>query len=191
MVTLLWRESSHIRRSRRKSELSAGTDFNQNSRPYIVLKLVRDPHAMLVFYWSRLTPRNACFLLVSAYTHAMLVFQWLWFTHTQYLFTIVHTNAFLVSSNHFPDFMHLIFLNRFWFVHIPFVCMIKSQSLIQFPVTRHSHPVVLHLVPIFMTVSSSSSCRAASTDIPDPLLPLLPIVHRLWQIFRATSRILT
>ena len=38
--------------------------------------------------------------------------------------------------------------------------------------------------------SSSSSCRAASTDIPDPLSPLLPIVHRLWQIFRATSRIL-
>ena len=39
--------------------------------------------------------------------------------------------------------------------------------------------------------SSSSSCRAASTDIPDPLSPLLPIVHRLWQVFSATSRILT
>ena len=39
--------------------------------------------------------------------------------------------------------------------------------------------------------SSSSTCRAASTDIPDPLLPLLPIVHRLRQVFRATSRILT
>ncbi len=30
---------------------------------------------------------------------------------------------------------------------------------------------------------SSSSCCAASTDIPDPLSPLLPIVHRLRQIF--------
>ena len=40
-------------------------------------------------------------------------------------------------------------------------------------------------------VSSSSSCRAASTDIPDPLSPLLPIVHRLRQVFRTTSRILT
>ena len=37
----------------------------------------------------------------------------------------------------------------------------------------------------------SSSCRAESTDIPDPLSSLLPIVHRLWQVFRATSRILT
>ena len=28
--------------------------------------------------------------------------------------------------------------------------------------------------------SSSSSYRAGSTDIPDPLSPLLPIVHRPW-----------
>ena len=39
--------------------------------------------------------------------------------------------------------------------------------------------------------SSSSSCRAASTNIPDPLSPLLPIVHRFSQVLRATSRILT
>ena len=39
--------------------------------------------------------------------------------------------------------------------------------------------------------SSSSSCRAASTDIPDPLSPLFPIVHHLWKVFRATYRILT
>ena len=39
--------------------------------------------------------------------------------------------------------------------------------------------------------SSSSSCRAASTDIPDTLSLLLPIVYRLWQVFRVTSCILT
>ena len=38
---------------------------------------------------------------------------------------------------------------------------------------------------------SSSSCRAASTDIPDPLSPHLPIIHRLWQVFRVTSCSLT
>ena len=43
----------------------------------------------------------------------------------------------------------------------------------------------------FAAESSSSSCRAASMDIPDPLSPLLPIVHRFWQVFRATSLILT
>ena len=37
--------------------------------------------------------------------------------------------------------------------------------------------------------SSSSSCRAISTDIPDPLSPLLPIVYCFQWIFRATSRI--
>ena len=36
-----------------------------------------------------------------------------------------------------------------------------------------------------------SSCRAASTDISGPLSPLLPMIHRLWYVFRATSRILT
>ena len=38
---------------------------------------------------------------------------------------------------------------------------------------------------------SSSSCRAASTDISYPLSPLLPIAHRLSHIYRATSGILT
>ena len=33
----------------------------------------------------------------------------------------------------------------------------------------------------FLCKSLSSSCRAASTDIPDPLSSLLPIIHRLWQ----------
>ena len=63
-------------------------------------------------------------------------------------------------------------------------------------------PYILYLLPYIFyiciychkylyTSSSSSSGRAASTDIPDPLSPLLPIVHRFWQVFKATSRILT
>ena len=39
---------------------------------------------------------------------------------------------------------------------------------------------IIQFISIYMMISSSSSCRAASTDIPDPLSPLLPIVHRLW-----------
>ena len=38
--------------------------------------------------------------------------------------------------------------------------------------------------------SSSSSCRAASTVIPDPLSPLLPIIHRLRWVFKVTSCVL-
>ena len=45
---------------------------------------------------------------------------------------------------------------------------------------------------ILLTMGSSlSSCHAASRDIPDPLSPLLSIIHHFWQVFRATSRILT
>ena len=50
---------------------------------------------------------------------------------------------------------------------------------------------MLNFVYRATTVSSSSSCRATSTDIPDPLSPLLPIIHRFWQVFRVTFRILT
>ena len=39
--------------------------------------------------------------------------------------------------------------------------------------------------------SSSSSRRAASTDIPDHLSPLLPIIPCLRQVFWVTSRVLT
>ena len=42
-----------------------------------------------------------------------------------------------------------------------------------------------------MCISSSSSCRAACADIPDRLSPFLPIIHRLRQVFRVTSRVLT
>ena len=38
---------------------------------------------------------------------------------------------------------------------------------------------------------SSSSWHAASTDIPDPLSPCLPIIHRIRQVFRVTARIIT
>ena len=44
---------------------------------------------------------------------------------------------------------------------------------------------------IYVYISSSSSCRAGNTDIPDPLSPLLPIVHRSRQVPRTTSRIFT
>ena len=51
--------------------------------------------------------------------------------------------------------------------------------------------LLLLLLCFVLSFPSSSSCRATSTDIPDPLLPLLPIVHCSWQVLRATSRIFT
>ena len=43
----------------------------------------------------------------------------------------------------------------------------------------------------FLIRSSSSSCRAGSTNISDLLSPLFPIVHRPRLVFRTTSCILT
>ena len=56
----------------------------------------------------------------------------------------------------------------------------------------HLLPALLIMIVHFCRISdSSSSCCAASTDIPDALSSLLPIVHRLWLVFRVASRILT
>ena len=111
---LVWRrraigQSSHTRMSCRESELSVEIKFCQNSWPYIVLKLTCEPHAMLVFYWSRLTPthcllfighcvhpRNACFSLAMVYTGTILVLHWSQLTPMH----------FLVSANHFVDFIY-------------------------------------------------------------------------------------
>ena len=58
---------------------------------------------------------------------------------------------------------------------------------------RIQHKLMLYYNPdqLLNLSSSSSSCRAASTGIPDPLSPLLPIIHRLREVFRVTSCVLT
>ena len=71
----------------------------------------------------------------------------------------------------------------------PVVIKIKKtyQKLTEFTVnSRQTREGVSIKAP--WRSSSSSSCRAASTDIPGPLSSFLPIVHRLWQVFRAISR---
>ena len=93
---------------RRKSELPVGSDFSQNSRPYIIFKLPRDSLAMLAF------------LLFTAYIHAMFVFHWPWLTLMPCLLFIGHTlrarnTCFslaivpprnIVSGNHFVAFIY-------------------------------------------------------------------------------------
>ena len=60
----------------------------------------------------------------------------------------------------------------------------------KFKVQTYTKIRLVQSIYIYIYIYISSSCHAASTDIPDPLSPLLAIVHRLWQVFRATSHIL-
>ena len=46
-------------------------------------------------------------------------------------------------------------------------------------------------IAIITNILIISSCRATSTDIPDPLSPFLPIIHRFWQVLTTTSCLLT
>ena len=47
------------------------------------------------------------------------------------------------------------------------------------------------LMMMMMMMIIIISCRVTSTDIPDPFSSLNPIIHRFWQVLRATSRIST
>ena len=57
--------------------------------------------------------------------------------------------------------------------------------------THKQHYGLLHMNTPVLADSSSSSCRAISTDIPNPLLPPLSIMYCFCQVFRATFRIST
>ena len=74
-------------------------------------------------------------------------------------------------------------LFSFWLVYF---CYYNKPFVVVFQKKFH----YLFVLSINLS-SSSSSCRAGSTDIPDPLSPLFPFVHRLWLVFWVTSRILT
>ncbi len=70
------------------------------------------------------------------------------------------------------------------FSHRDLILFFRHQLRVKIRCDRRRLDPYLHLL-------SSSSCCAGSTDIPDPLSPLLPIVHCPRQVFRTTFCILT
>ena len=84
----------------------------------------------------------------------------------------------LVSAYQYSQVVvDFLFSERFGFkVYQPLLAYLMSNSIFfceQLHDFHHHHHIVL------------------ATDIPDPLSPLLPIVHRPRQVFRTTSSILT
>ena len=70
-------------------------------------------------------------------------------------------------------------------------CILQPHATGQILFRLYTTQSKKHVIKFPPYLPSSSSCRAGSTDIPDPLSLLFPIVHRLWQVFWTTSRILT
>ena len=84
----------------------------------------------------------------------------------EFIFTFLCSSLFLI----FFFFLHTVLLNT---------NNLKTQVYL----THRWEPEQIVII--------SSSCRTISTDIPDPLSPPLPIVHRIRQVLKATPRILT
>ena len=98
---------------------------------------------------------------------------------------------FMPISMKSPTFWRSLWVNKDKILIESFVC-VSIYPLIFYIFSDFYNLLILHKsMCVCVCHISSSSCRAGSTDIPNPLSPLLPIVHRPRQVFRTTSRILT
>ena len=90
------RERECTLRSCRKSGEQTGVDFSQNFRPYVVLKPPRNPHAMLDFGWSWLTPTHCLFFIGHGLHPRNACFHWsrLTSTHAFSPLVIVYTHGY-------------------------------------------------------------------------------------------------
>ena len=87
-------------------------------------------------------------------------------------------------------------------IHIPWEYLIPYKLFV-FRIVTWCYNYLLRIIISFLKpynfvktkdyywIEICISCRAGSTDIPDPLSPFFPIVHRLRQVFWTTSHILT
>ena len=82
--------------------------------------------------------------------------------------------------------MRLIFSERFWFVHKPFVSSVKFQFLAQFPVDHLSHPTMPSLVSLLRQFVAFAyyviNCLIFVTTEPTYAIPLRIIDFHLDKI---------
>ena len=126
----------------------------------------------------------------SAYISKWQRFLCISFSRTDSSLCMYHCVVWLNSN-----FLH----NSLWitFSHpvVSNLCPSLLRSLIMwlavFSLSSHNrHYLFCCAWSVSAFTSSSSSCRATSTDIPDTLSPPFPIIHIFRQVLRATPRIL-
>ena len=107
---------------------------------------------------------------------------WWWYMHKHiHLYQKTHKRARAHVHTHTHTHTH---------THIYIYLQKHTYTYIYTPTHKDTHIFIYAYTRIYIS-SSSSSCRAACADIPDRLSPSLPIIHRLRQVFRVTSRVLT
>ena len=67
---------------------------------------------------------------------------------------------------------------------------IREYERIQKKICRQKMSIMFNEICIYIYIYIYiSSCHAASADLPSPLFPFVSIVHRSWDVFKATSYI--
>ena len=130
------------------------------------------------------------YFLYSSNLQSVVWFQ-VFLSNTNNLQTVVWFRAFLsnIDNLHTVVWFQVFLSNTNNLQTVVWFCMYMYVYALT---ARHDDDDICIYACLYIYIYiSSSSCRAGSTDIPYPLSPLLPIVHRLRQVFRTVSRILT
>ena len=97
-----------------------------------------------------------------------------------HMYTNIHAYIYIYTYMYTHTHTHIyIYILTYIYIHIHI--QIDIHTYIHTYTYVH---IYVHLW-IHTYISSSSSCRAISTDILEPLSPPLPIVHRIRQVLRA------
>ena len=105
------------------------------------------------------------------------------FTIRQVLFFLLTITTSLMIHLYYKrpeDFVRLIFWDGFWYMHIPFVRMVKLQFLAQFPLDHLFYPVVSSL--ILFCASMQHSLIVWIIILSLPLLPFIIYSIRVFHI---------
>ena len=179
------------------------------------------PEIVFLIPWSRrykhFQRAKGCRLYRYMYIHTELMYMGVYALRQKQFHTHIHTYSYIYifesCSNSYKPQHDFTFVKQFSYLYRPqdrnpkvFSSFIGNDCVLQ----PQKYSLMLLLcgyglelfellsyiyIYIYICISSSSSsssfCRATSTDIPDPVSPLLPIVHRFWEVLRSTSPILT
>ena len=111
---------------------------NLANSPYLSLF----PRALILTMWSDGVCRRSIKRTFLSFYFVSSFFLFLFF----FFFLIIARSVLVAEICLYlkipENFMRLILLERFWFVHIPFGRMVKFQFLAHFPVDQLSHPII-------------------------------------------------
>ena len=117
------------------------------------------------------------------------------FNVCQHICIYIYVYTYIYIYTHTQTYIYIyIYTHKYILIYIVIYICIYTYVCSYIYIYTHTHTYIYIYIyiytNIYVYIYISSSYRATSTNIPDPLSPLLLIVHRFRQVLRAISHIL-